>query len=140
MNERHHKLSLELVDFHNYFGAQISRKQNRKDMIREFNPIMMDVPNMTMYIKGNALASLGQMMGFNKDAKDSIKLKGLNIEMIVKFRTNYKLNIISKEGRKLISNDESGDEEVHFVKFEGQYPEFELNRESIKKGFQDFNF
>lgn len=39
--------------------------------------------------------------------------------MTVKFKTNYKLNIISKEGRKLISNDDLIDEEVHFVKFEG---------------------
>ncbi|CDW71076.1 UNKNOWN [Stylonychia lemnae] len=140
INERHHRISLELVDFHHYFGASISRKQNRKDMIKVFSPLMLDLPNMTMYTKGNTLESLQSLLGFQKQDKSNIKISGINLQLVVKFKTNYKLNLISKEGNKLISNDQAIDEEIHFVKFEGQYPEFELNAQNLRKSLEDFNF
>ena len=100
----------------------------------------MDIPNITIYTKGSPLASVQNMMGFNKNSTNNLKIDGLTIEMIIKFRTNFKLNLFSKDGSKLISNDAMRDEEVHYVKFEGAYPEFEFSPESLKKSLSTFNF
>lgn len=82
------------------------------------------------------------MMGFGRKTEKGAppKLEGLTIEMIVKFKTNYKLNLFSKTGDKLISNKDAKDEEVHFVKFEGMYPEFELSPDALRKSMQNFAF
>ena len=41
---------------------------------------------------------------------------------------------------KLIPASKERDDEIHFVKFEGIYPEFELTLESISKGMTDIGF
>ena len=107
----------------------------------------MEIPNVTLYTSGSPLASLQNMMGFKKGTipgpgSSPLKISGLTIEMIVKFKTNFKLNLLSKSngGSKLISNDQLRDEELHFVKFEGAYPEFEFSPDALKKSLTSFNF
>eukprot|EP00347_Sterkiella_histriomuscorum_P020533 403337441 len=142
MNEHNHKMELELVDFHNYYGASIDRNENKKKSIKEFNNFLMDVPNITMYTSGSALSSLQSMIGMAQKGKGNnpLKISGLTIEMIVRFKTNFKLNILNENNDKLISNDKARDDELHFVKFEGAYPEFEFSPDSMKKSLTTFNF
>ena len=66
-------------------------------------------------------------------------IEGMTIEILTRIRTNCKLNLVTpvSEGNssdKLIPNSKTTDDEIHFVKFEGFYPTFELSPESLKKG------
>lgn len=68
-------------------------------------------------------------------------VEGLTLEIIVKISTNMKLNLIdSAASDKLIPKNKLMDDEIHFVKFEGFYPTFELSPESIKKGMMNHSF
>ena len=73
------------------------------------------------------------MMGFKKGNGKDLKIDGLTVEMIVKIKTNFKLNLFDKSRNQIISNNMATNEEVHFVKFEGIYPEFEFSPEALKK-------
>ncbi len=63
--------------------------------------------------------------------------KGMTIELIVKITTNYKLNLVEPSGQKLILPGNTRDEEVHFVKFEGIYPDFEISRQNMGRPIGD---
>ena len=41
-----------------------------------------------------------------------------NLQLLIRFETNLKLNIIDKDGTPMISEDQNDEKEVHFVKFE----------------------
>jgi hypothetical protein len=51
-----------VVDFHNAFGVEIDRKANKKKGIREFNPMMIDMPNLTIFTPENPIAMLGTLI------------------------------------------------------------------------------
>ena len=60
-----------------------------------------------------------------KSSGKGMQIEGLTLELIVKIRTNYKLDLVdssSSEKNKLISKGAEIDDEIHFVKFEGFYP------------------
>lgn len=59
----------------------------------------------------------------------------MTLEIIVKIRTNYKLDIFdSSNSSSLIPTTRTIDDELHFVKFEGFYPTFEFTPETLLKG------
>ena len=62
------------------------------------------------------------------------------IEVVLRITTNYKLNLKNPDGTKLIPSGKERDEEVHFVKFEGIYPEFELSLESVQKAMSNVGY
>ena len=62
LNERNPTWSIDIIDFHHYIGVKIDRRENRKAGVKEFNPFMMDLPNMTLYNKGNPLSFAASLM------------------------------------------------------------------------------
>ena len=42
----------------------------------------------------------------------------MNLQLIIRFESNLKLNIIDKDGTPMIPEDNSDENEVHFVRFE----------------------
>lgn len=62
LNNNNHTWNLEVVDFHNYLGVNIDRKENKKKGIKEFAPFMMDIPNMTMFTSANPLTAIQHLI------------------------------------------------------------------------------
>jgi len=93
---------------------------------------MMDLPNMTLYTPANPLNAMQAL--FKSRGSGPMVIEGMTIEILTKIRTNYKLNLVTPESptnNKLITKSKQIDDEVHFVKFEGFYPTFELSPESL---------
>ena len=67
---------------------------------------------------------------------------GLTIEVLMKIKTNFKLNLKSSvEGEdKLIPRSKELEDEIHFVKFEGFYPSFELTLEAMSGAVKNKEF
>ena len=51
----------------------------------------------------------------------------MNIEMVLKIKTNLKLNVIDPNGVRMIDPEDFVDDEIHFVRFESVYNEIEVN-------------
>ena len=93
LNERNHTWHMEVLDFHNYLGVEIDRKANRAKGIKEFAPFMMDLPNMTMYMPSNPMQAMASI--FKQKTKGGpMIVDGLTMEILVKVRTNYKLDLV----------------------------------------------
>ena len=137
LNERNFTWSLEMIDFQHYVGAKIDRKENKKQGLKEFNPFMADLPNLTIYNRGALLQFAASIM---RQRDNKPVLTDFTIETTLKISTNYKLNLKMPDGSKLIPTGKEYDDEVHFVKFEGMYPEFEVSLESIQKGMTTSGF
>jgi hypothetical protein len=63
-------------------------------------------------------------------------IEGMTIEIFTKIRTNLKLNLVAADSTsdKLVPANKHSEDEIHFVKFEGFYPTFELSPENLMKG------
>ena len=59
-----------------------------------------------------------------------------NLQLLVRFESNLKLNIIDKDGTSMISEDQIDEKEVHFVKFETVTDRMELGWGVIPKLFK----
>ena len=125
---------MEVVDFHNYLGVEIDRKANRAKGIKEFAPFMMDLPNMTIYTPSNPMQAMAPI--FKQKTKGGpMIIEGATMEILVKVRTNYKLDLVeSSTSSSLIPSSKLVDDELHFVRFEGCYPAFEFSPEKLMKG------
>lgn len=141
-NEVNHTWQLEVIDFQNFIGVEIDRQANKSKGVREFNPFMMDLPNITIFTPSNPMnmfASLFKNQGTGKP----MMVSGISIEILVKIRTNLKLDLIGESSsttESLIPASRKTDDEIHYVKFEGFYPEFELSPESLKRGMTNLEF
>ena len=93
LNKTNPSWSLEVVDFHNYIGVEIDRKQNTKKGVRELKSMMFDVPNITLYTPSNPMNMLAGMFK-SKGAGKALVVDGLTLEIIAKVKTNCKLNPI----------------------------------------------
>ena len=103
MNPDVHKFEISIIDFYQTFGAFLDREENKGRYVRKFKPPLMrrNTPNFQFYMPDYKF--LGDEMT-------------INFEVTAKIKTNLKLNIIERDGSKLLLDDE--EEEVHFVKFE----------------------
>ena len=91
----------------------------------------MDIPNLKLFGPSNPM-KMAQMFMKAKGPNSPIQLNNLTIDFILKIKTNYKLNMILKDGTKLINNDDNVDDELHYVKFEGLFPNFELSPSALQ--------
>jgi hypothetical protein len=134
LNERNHTWHMEVLDFHNYLGVEIDRKANRAKGIKEFAPFMMDLPNMTIYTPSNPMQAMASL--FKQKTKGwPMVVDGMTMEIVVKVRTNYKLDLVDPSSPStLIPTSKSVDDELHFLRFEGFYPTFEFAPETFMKG------
>jgi len=135
-------MSVELVDFHHYLGASIDRRENKKKGLTEFsNFFFMDLAGFKLYKQGNNPMNFMQNLISAKKESRGIVLKDVNLEMLLKVKTNLKLNAINPATKEhLISSKDQSSDEIHFVKFEGRYPEFELSAESIRNRKNQIEF
>jgi hypothetical protein len=67
-------------------------------------------------------------------SKSPLMIKNLTLEVLVRFKTNTKLNleINDVKTRKLIYQGNLEDSEYHFVKFEGKLPPLEMSIHALK--------
>lgn len=125
---------MEVIDFHNYLGVEIDRKANKKKGIKEFAPFMMDLPNITLYTPNNPMQMM-QSVFKSRGKGEPMIIEGMTIEIFTKIRTNLKLNLVADStSDKLVPANKHAEDEIHFVKFEGFYPTFELSPENLMKG------
>jgi hypothetical protein len=95
---------------------------------------MMDLPNITMYSPSNPMQMMGSMFKARGKGEPMV-IDGMTIEIFTKIRTNLKLNLASENSSdKLVPANKQMEDEIHFVKFEGFYPTFELSPENLMKG------
>ena len=80
-----------------------------------------------------------QSMFKSRGSGKPLVIEGLTIEIVTKIRTNYKLNL-KEVDKQLIPKTKEIDDEIHYVKFEGFYPTFELSQESLKNGPLNLEF
>ena len=57
----------------------------------------------------------------------------LNFEYLIKVESNLKLNLIDKDGKSLIAQDEKYDEEIHYMRMESVISTYELRISTIFK-------
>ena len=65
------------------------------------SPFFLDIPNITIYAPSNPL-KMASMFFKAKDPNSPIEIDNFTMEFIVKLRTNLKLNLIEKNGDRLI--------------------------------------
>ena len=109
---------IRLIDFNQTFGAFIDREENKERVVRRVAQPMFrkNVENFDIY------------MPDKKSWGDQLTL---NFEMLLRIETNLKLNIIDRNGKSLIENNDKLDEEVHFLRFESVYSTYEINLKSL---------
>ena len=88
-------------------GAHIDRRRNQD--ARKFD--------LNFFLKNNKLFKIYVPKNIRE------KTLPMNVEMVVKFTTNFKLNITDPEGNSLIPADDYADNEIHFVRFESVFNE-----------------
>lgn len=133
LNERNPTWNFEVIDFHNFIGVEIDRKTCKQKGLREFSPFMMDLPNITVYTPGNPMQAM-QSIFKSRGSGKPLSIEGMSLEIVAKIRTNYKLNVCDGSMNKLVTQGKENEDEVHFAKFEGFYPTFELSPENLMKG------
>lgn len=113
INDKNHSFEMEVADMNQVIGAHIDRRRNvghrRIDMsqiLKNDNAKLFKV-YVPKGIRGSTLP--------------------MNVEMVLKIKTNLKLNIIDPHGNALIHPDDYSDEEIHFVRFESVFNEIEMN-------------
>ena len=92
LNARNHTWDLEVIDFHHYVGVKIDRKENKRKGVKEFNPFMMDLPNVTIYNSGNPISFATSLIK-SRSAGGTPLITDFTIEILTRIRTNYKLNV-----------------------------------------------
>jgi hypothetical protein len=63
---------------------------------------------------------IGVVRGFTKGARNMLQM--LNIDLVLRVRTNLKLCLIESDGTKSVPANKLREEEVHFIRIEGKYP------------------
>lgn len=130
INEKNHSFELDLVGIQQLVGPKLDRKLNKG-----FKPM-----------------DLSRFMGAG--TKDVIKVLAptsnidtipLSLAMILKVKTNLKLNVVDKDRKGMIDYDDYGDEEVHFIRFESTFKEIEFSFQGFKETMRilkegDFEF
>ncbi len=76
-----------------------------------------------------------QSMFKTRGKGEPMVVEGMTIEILTKIRTNMKLKLVNNQNTgKQIEANNALEDEIHFVKFEGFYPTFELSPENMMKG------
>lgn len=84
---------------------------------------------------------LAGMFFNNKSSGDKpLKIDGVTLEVLVRFRTNLKLALsgVDQKTQETVYMGQKRDEEFHFVKFEGCLPAVEMSTDAIKKIAENF--
>lgn len=115
LNENQPDIKVDLVDFDIVCGAEIDRRENKKNKLTKlpFSP----TPFTHMYMAG----------GFGFSMKKTIKIMGV---FKLKVSTPTKLNIVDPHGVRLVNEGFLDIPEIHFPQFESIAKEVELD---IKK-------
>ena len=111
INEANPYFKLEWVGANQIIGAHIDRRRNTDSRKLNLDFLLKQSDFFKIYIP--------------KGLKE--KTLPMNLEIVVKVTTNFKINIIDKYGRPLIASEDYGDNEIHFVRFESVFNEIELN-------------
>ena len=88
---------MEVVEMDQTFGLSIDREANTRIA---FNNVKTKKPNFKVFVPGD--------MQWGDELEMTIRL-------LVKITTPVKLNLVSKDGLELISQEDADDREVHFV-------------------------
>ena len=110
-NEANPTFKLEWVGAYQIIGAHIDRRRNADSRKLNLDFLLKQSDFFKIYIP--------------KGLKE--KTLPMNLEIIMKFTTNFKINVIDKSGRALINQEDYGDNEIHFVRFESVFNEIEFN-------------
>ena len=57
----------------------------------------------------------------------------LNFEMLVRIETNLKLDLIDREGKSIVSEQDKKEDEVHFIRFESVVSEYDIKFGTVFK-------
>ena len=71
-------------------GAKISREECKRLGLNIVNPFFLSSPNIDIYSSGNPLTAAAMLLR-QKLVKEPMKIENLTLEVLVRFRTNYKL-------------------------------------------------
>ena len=104
---------VEVVDFHRAIGAYIDRETNL-DMRVMVNPMRNKKKNFSLYSPVN----IGK--------KDHLDYMIEICQLLVRFETSTKLNLVNHDGTKMIKNEENDEKEVHFALFESEIDRYNL--------------
>lgn len=107
---------IDCVDSNQVLGASIDRRKNADLSKIEIGMFKKFTENFKIYSNKNVFAN---------------KTIPVNMELVVKVTTNYKLNVVDAKGQMLIPSQDHADEEIHFVRFESLVEEFTLSMSSI---------
>lgn len=101
----HNPMKIDIIDYAYHLGADINRESNRIARVQKYDPGYFQKSRKVMYVTEDL--ELGKQII-------------VNIEVLVRFITNFKLNAYLKDHPEvtLISARQVKDKEVHFVRFE----------------------
>lgn len=103
---------MEIVDFCQYFGLEIDREENNARRVRQLTG--------RFFTRGsdNFKLYMPEIKGYG----DVLKV---TFELIVKVETNLKLDLIDKQGNRLVSFPDEN--EIHYVQFEAVVDEITVS-------------
>ena len=87
---------MEVVDFHNYVGVGIDRRENRKKGVVEFAPFMMQVPNLTIYASSDPMKAMQQLFKSAPNPNGPLSIEGMTLEITTKISANTILRLKSQ--------------------------------------------
>ena len=109
---------MEVVDYNQTFGCFIDREENRTRLVSPFKPpFFRNPPEDFKY--------------YMPDSKKLGDMLTLNMEIVVRVETRLKLDLIGRNGKRLVEDDKEF--EVHFIRFESVLQEIELSITAIFK-------
>ena len=111
---------MSIIDFNQTFGAHIDREENRTRVVKRFAPSLFakKQENFDMYMP---------------DIKAYGDKLPLNFEMLVRIETNLKLDLIDREGKSIVSEQDKKEDEVHFIRFESVVSEYDIKFGTVFK-------
>lgn len=61
------QVAIQVIDFHQFAGCKIDRRENKKDGIKEVTSFMLDVPNFSFYMPRNPMELTKALFGGKTD-------------------------------------------------------------------------
>lgn len=131
MNDDFSDIAIDIISANQVLGANIDRRKN-------LNIRKIDV--------GFAFKGVFDSIKVHwpNDFSENSKLK-LNIEVVIKFKTDYKLNVFDENKNSMIPYSAKNNSEIHYVRFESLWKELNLSfkelsnfRKGLSVGELDF--
>ena len=113
MNDDFSDIAIDIISANQVLGANIDRRKN-------LNIRKIDV--------GFAFKGVFDSIKVHwpNDFTENSKLK-LNIEVVIKFKTDYKLNVFDENKNSMIPYSAKNNSEIHYVRFESLWKELNLS-------------